>query len=197
MLTNILGSTSPCQCWCNPSDSSTWLAVVAHPRHSRSTAGYSDLALRGCAACTLCPSFATSTGIDIAYLLSGAAYHTQTDTLDAIRPGVLQETGQAMTAAVWSLATALAAAAAASEAGGDTAAAGVRSAQLEELLSPTDHRRMFVSIGGATMITYSSSLARLLHNLPLALVLSTPHTLQLLSPSTVSKERSVPYKTAW
>lgn len=29
-------------------------------------------------------------GIDIAYLLSGAAYHTDRDTLDAIRPGVLQ-----------------------------------------------------------------------------------------------------------
>lgn len=97
-----------------------------------------------------------------------------------------------MTAAVRSLGTALAAAAAASEAGGDTAAAGARPPQLEELLSPTDHRRMFVSIGGTTMITYSSSLARLLHNLPLALVLSTPHTLQLLSPSTVSDKRRVP-----
>jgi hypothetical protein len=29
-------------------------------------------------------------GIDVAYLLSGAAYHTDRDTLAAIRPGVLQ-----------------------------------------------------------------------------------------------------------
>lgn len=32
-------------------------------------------------------------GIDIAYLLAGAAYHTDRDTLDAIRPGVLQVLG--------------------------------------------------------------------------------------------------------
>jgi hypothetical protein len=29
-------------------------------------------------------------GIDVAYLLGGAAYHTDRDTLAAIRPGVLQ-----------------------------------------------------------------------------------------------------------
>ena len=46
---------------------------------------------------------------------------------------------------------------------------------------------MFVSFAGTVMVTYSSDLARLLHNLPLILVLSTPTALQLLSPATVGK----------
>lgn len=33
-------------------------------------------------------------GIDVAYLLTGAAYHTDRDTLQAIRPGVLQVCGR-------------------------------------------------------------------------------------------------------
>lgn len=129
-----------------------------------------------------------SAGIDIAYLLSGAAYHTQTDTLDAIRPGVLQETGQSMTAGIRSLAAALSAAAAASDAAG-TGTTGSKQPQqptLQELLEPTDHKRMFVSIASSVMITYSSNAARLLHNIPLILALTAPHTMQLLTPSTVS-----------
>lgn len=129
-------------------------------------------------------------GIDIAYLLSGAAYHTQTDTLDQIRPGVLQETGQSMTAAIKSLAAALATAAAVPEATDtetSTASAAARQQQpsLQELLEPSDHRRMFTSLAGAAMVTYSSSMARLLHNMPLVLVLTAPHTMQLLAPATV------------
>lgn len=133
-----------------------------------------------------------ATGIDIAYLLSGAAYHTQTDTLDAIRPGVLQETGESMTAGIRSLAAALSAAAAVSEpADAPSAAAeaaGSKQQQqqtLQDLLEPVDHRRMFVSIASSVMLTYSGAAAQLLHHMPLVLVLSAPHTLQLLSPSTV------------
>lgn len=134
--------------------------------------------------------FALCAGIDIAYLLSGAAYHTQTDTLDAIRPGVLQETGQSMTAGISSLAAALSAAAATADpADAPDGAAGNNKQQqqpvLQELLEPAAHKRMFVSIASSVMITYSSNAARLLHNMPLVLVLTAPHTLQLLSPSTV------------
>lgn len=100
-----------------------------------------------------------------------------------------------MTAAIRSLATALADAAAASEAAEDTTVYTSTSQQqqqqqprtLKELLEPSDHRRNFVSAGASVMITYSSSLGRLLHNMPLVLVLTAPHTLQLLLPSTVRK----------
>jgi hypothetical protein len=100
-----------------------------------------------------------------------------------------------MTAAIRSLATALADAAAASEAAEDTTVDTSTSQQqqqqqlrtLKELLEPSDHRRNFVSAGASVMITYSSSLGRLLHNMPLVLVLTAPHTLQLLLPSTVRK----------
>lgn len=107
---------------------------------------------------------------------------------------MLQETGESMTAAIRSLATALADAAAASEAAEDTTVDTSTSQQqrqqprtLKELLEPSDHRRNFVSAGASVMITYSSSLGRLLHNMPLVLVLTAPHTLQLLLPSTVRK----------
>jgi hypothetical protein len=101
-----------------------------------------------------------------------------------------------MTAAIRSLATALADAAATSEAAEDTTVDTSTSQQqqqqqqlrtLKELLEPSDHRRNFVSAGASVMITYSSSLGRLLHNMPLVLVLTAPHTLQLLLPSTVRK----------
>lgn len=130
-----------------------------------------------------------ATGIDIAYLLSGAAYHTQTDTLDEIRPGVLQETGESMTAGIRSLAAALSAAAAVPDPADAPSAAGSKQQQqqqtLQDLLEPADHRRMFVSIASSVMLTYSGAAAQLLHHMPLVLVLSAPHTLQLLSPSTV------------
>jgi hypothetical protein len=122
---------------------------------------------------------ALPTGIDIAYLLSGAAYHTERDTLDAIRPGVLQETGHAMRAGIKSLGGVLAAAAEA-----DAAAGG--GSELQELLEPSDHRRMFVSIAGAIMVSYSAALARVLHTAPLLLVLTTPYVLPMLVPYTVS-----------
>jgi hypothetical protein len=126
-------------------------------------------------------------GIDVAYLLNGAAYHTQTDTLDAIRPGVLQETGQSMTAGIRSLAAALSAAAASSDTAGTDTTVSKQQQQptLQELLEPTDHKRMFVSIASSVMITYSSKVARLLHNMPLVLALTAPHTMQLLTPTTV------------
>jgi hypothetical protein len=98
-----------------------------------------------------------------------------------------------MTAAIRSLANALAEAATSSEAAEDTTVDTSTSQQqqqprtLKELLEPSDHRRNFVSAGASVMITYSSSLGRLLHNMPLVLVLTAPHTLQLLSPSTVRK----------
>jgi hypothetical protein len=101
-----------------------------------------------------------------------------------------------MTAGIRSLAAAIAAAAAAGDAAaGASGAAGSatggyvgssqQQATLQQLLEPQDHRCMFVSIAGTTMITYSGAVARLLHNMPLALVLTAPHTLQLLSPSMV------------
>jgi hypothetical protein len=40
-------------------------------------------------------------GIDVAYLLSGAAYHTDRDTLAAIRPGVLQVCAAGLRVCVW------------------------------------------------------------------------------------------------
>jgi hypothetical protein len=140
-----------------------------------------------------------SAGIDIAYLLSGAAYHTQTDTLDAIRPGVLQETGQSMTAGIRSLAAALSAAAAASSDNAGTEIAGGKQQQqqqptLQELLEPRDHKRMFVSIASSVMITYSSNLARLLHNIPLVLALTAPHSMQLLWPTTVGARSCAHHK---
>jgi hypothetical protein len=112
-----------------------------------------------------------------------------------------------MTAGIRSLATVIAAAAATTNgeaapaadapgaAAGAAGAAGSatggyvgstqQQATLQELLEPQDHKRMFVSIAGTTMVTYSVAVAKLLHNMPLALVLTAPHTLQLLSPSTV------------
>lgn len=97
-----------------------------------------------------------------------------------------------MTAAIKSLASALAAAAAvdddtAADADASTPAAAASKQQptLQQLLQPTDHKRMFVSIASVVMLTYSSKLARVLHNLPLVLVLTAPHTLQLLFPSKV------------
>lgn len=107
-----------------------------------------------------------------------------------------------MTAAVKALGATLAAAAEQAEAeerdGGGAAggsadgssggAAGAGKRRLQELLQPSDHRRMFMSVAGAYMVTYSSSLAKALHNAPLLLALSAPYALQLLSPATVSGE---------
>lgn len=98
-----------------------------------------------------------------------------------------------MTAGIRSLAAALSAAAAAVSEPADapsaaTERAGSKQQQqqtLQDLLEPADHRRMFVSIASSVMLTYSGAAAQLLHHMPLVLVLSAPHTLQLLSPSTV------------
>ncbi|WIA36529.1 hypothetical protein OEZ86_007823 [Tetradesmus obliquus] len=112
-------------------------------------------------------------GIDVAYLLAGAAYHTDRDTLAAIRPGVLQETGDSLTGAIRSLADTLAAAAASSS-----------PSDLQQLLKPSKHKQMFMAIGATHMITYSTAAAATLHNVPLVMALSAPAVLQLLAPAT-------------
>eukprot|EP00775_Hariotina_reticulata_P013769 gene13769-13890_t len=78
-------------------------------------------------------------GIDMAYLLSGAAYHTDRDLISAIRPGVLQETGNTLTAAISSLAKALA----------DACQQG--DAALQRLLKPSADKQMFLSVAGKAL----------------------------------------------
>lgn len=85
----------------------------------------------------------------------------------------LQETGETLTAAVRSLGDALSSAAAAGD------------APLASLLRPSDHKRMFFSVLGRAMVTYSADTANLLHTAPLVLALSAPAALKLLHPATV------------
>lgn len=84
----------------------------------------------------------------------------------------LQETGDSLTGALRSLAAALAAASNSTE-------------ELQQLLQPTDHKRMFVSIGCSLMLTYSTAAAAALHNIPLLLALSAPFVLRMLAPDMV------------
>eukprot|EP00882_Tetradesmus_deserticola_P031837 GHRQ01036012.1.p2 GENE.GHRQ01036012.1~~GHRQ01036012.1.p2 ORF type:complete len:207 (+),score=51.66 GHRQ01036012.1:404-1024(+) len=83
-----------------------------------------------------------------------------------------QESGDSLTGAVRSLADTLAAAANSSSA-----------ADLQQLLTPSDDKRMFMAVGGTYMLAYSTAAAATLHNAPLVMVLSAPAVLQLLAPS--------------
>lgn len=66
------------------------------------------------------------------------------------------------------------------------AAAAAESPQaLQELLSPRDHKRLFVSLGAHWMFTYSTRMADRLHNVPLLLAFALPWALALLTPRKV------------
>jgi hypothetical protein len=93
-----------------------------------------------------------------------------------------QEIGDSLTGAIRSLADALAAAAAAAAAAANSSSQDT----LQQLLKPTDHKRMFMSMGGTYMLTYSAAAAATLHNVPLVMALSAPAVLKLLAPATVS-----------
>jgi hypothetical protein len=80
-----------------------------------------------------------------------------------------------LTGAIRSLADALAA-----------AAISDSEADLQQLLKPSKHKQMFMSIGGSYMLTYSTAAAATLHNVPLVMALSAPAVLKLLAPATVS-----------
>lgn len=85
----------------------------------------------------------------------------------------VQETGETLTGAVRSLAEALATARQQSP------------DSLQELLGPKDHKRMFLSLGGRYMLTYSLDTAMMLHNVPLIFTLTAPWTLRLMNPALV------------
>lgn len=85
----------------------------------------------------------------------------------------LQETGETLTTAIRSLADALA------------HAKNQSPKKLQEMLKPTDHKRMFLSVGGRYMLTYSMATANALHSVPLVVVLTAPFTMKLLFPQKV------------
>lgn len=85
----------------------------------------------------------------------------------------LQETGDTLTAVIRSLSDALA------------SAADESPEKLRSLLKPTVHKRLFLSIGGKYMLTYSMTTAELLHNVPLVMVGTAPMILGLLVPGKV------------
>jgi hypothetical protein len=95
------------------------------------------------------------------FLLLFLPYHTQ-------------ETGDSLTGAFRSLADTLAA-----------AANSTSESDLQQLLQPSDHKRMFMSFGGAYMLAYSMKTAATLHNVPFVMALSAPAVLKLLAPSRV------------
>jgi hypothetical protein len=87
----------------------------------------------------------------------------------------MQETGDGLTGAIRYLADTLAA-----------AANSTSESDLQQLLQPTDHKRMFMAVGGAYMLAYSMKTAATLHNVPFVMALSAPAVLKLLAPARVS-----------
>lgn len=99
--------------------------------------------------------YGTLPGLDVAFLLDGAAYHTDRDTVARLRSGTLQAMGDNLVAAVPEFTRILAEHAAAPE-------------------SHPDSKAIYFDVLGAYMVVYSMKLASMLHSIPIALVLAMP-----------------------
>ncbi|KAJ9518718.1 hypothetical protein QJQ45_018697 [Haematococcus lacustris] len=100
-------------------------------------------------------------GVDVAFLLDSRAYHSYLDSEQRIRPGVMQEMGEALLGGVGSLSVALA------QRSRINLSAEQQAVQAQE-------RAVYWDILGYAMVTYSEDLADRLHTVVAVLLLVNP-----------------------
>lgn len=95
-------------------------------------------------------------GIDIAFVLDSTAYHSYLDTPERMRPGNLQEMGEALLGGIYPVAQELA-----------------HQHKASAHKDPME-RAVFFDVLGYFMVEYPDTLAYTIHNVPLALLLASP-----------------------